>query len=433
MPLTRQIVAMQVVLKVVKGPHEGRSFAFDGHDNFIVGRARCAHFRLPKEDPFFSRVHFMVEVNPPSCRLVDMGSTNGTRLNDEPVDTADLKDGDLIEAGNTVLMVSFCGQPDANEISDTLPQQAAKPTSPPQLAMPSTAAWEINDRPTEKAPANETLPCIPGYEVLRALGKGGMGVVYLCRRSTDSSTVAVKIIRPAALASELQVQHFLREASILKKLRHPHIVAFHEMGQAGDILYFAMEYVEGTDAARLVKNTGPLAIGEAVRIACQALEAIHYANVQGFVHRDIKPANLLLSGTRGNCVCKLADFGLARVYNASPLSGLTMMGNVGGTIPYMPPEQITDYRHVDMAADQYAMAATLYILLTGSYVFDFDADRPLAQQLSKILLDPPVPIRQRRDDVPEELARAIHRALEKEPAKRFPDAKAFRDAMLPFG
>ena len=110
-----------------------------------------------------------------------------------------------------------------------------------------------------------------------------------------------------------------------------------------------------------------------------------------------------------------------------------MMGNVGGTIPYMPPEQITDYRHVDSAADQYATAATLYRLLTDSYIFDFDSDRPLAQQLSRILLDPPVPIRQRRDDVPEELARTIHCALEKEPAKRFPDARAFRETLLPFG
>ena len=227
----------------------------------------AAHFRLPKEDPYFSRVHFMVEVNPPYCRLVDMDSTNGTRLNGQTVHSADLKDGDLIEGGNTALKVSFCEPPAISEADDTASQQIVKPLAPDRLTIQSTASWDRNAQPIKKGPANRELPTIPGYEVLRELGQGGMGVVYLCRRSADSSAVAVKTIRPAAVASELQVQCFLREASILQKLRHPHIVAFHEMGQAGDLLYFAMEYVDGTDAARMVKGSGPLTIGEAVRLS----------------------------------------------------------------------------------------------------------------------------------------------------------------------
>ena len=110
---------MQIVLEVIEGPHRGRKFTFDGHDNFIVGRAQCAHFRLPKKDPYFSRVHFMIEVNPPYCYLMDMGSTNGTWVNGERVQAAYLGDGDLIQGGDTVLSVSLVGGPD--EVVGELP------------------------------------------------------------------------------------------------------------------------------------------------------------------------------------------------------------------------------------------------------------------------------------------------------------------------
>src|SRR3954453_23314499 len=97
---------MKIVLSVIEGPHKGQDFMFEEHDNFIVGRAPCAHFGLPLKDKYFSRVHFMVEVNPPHCRLMDMGSTNGTRVNGRKVRTADLKAGDLIKGGETVIQVS---------------------------------------------------------------------------------------------------------------------------------------------------------------------------------------------------------------------------------------------------------------------------------------------------------------------------------------
>ncbi|OHB68120.1 MAG: hypothetical protein A2V70_13980, partial [Planctomycetes bacterium RBG_13_63_9] len=351
---------MQIVLEVVRGPHSGQKFTFDGHDNFIVGRAPCAHFRLPRQDPYFSRVHFMVEVNPPHCRLVDMGSTNGTRLNGQRVDSAELKHGDLIEGGDTVLRVSLL-HPPAEEITASSEGTVPLPVG--------------TGRPKEDAASTATyLPgstAIDGYSVLCELGHGGMGVVYLATRSCDSSQVALKTIWPAVAGSQRQVQRFLREAAILRELRHPNIVAFHEMGRAGDLLYFVMDYVPGTDAARLLEAHGPMAVGRAVRLICDVLEALQYAHSQGFVHRDVKPANLLVSGEEGFEACKLADFGLARVYHGSPLSGLTLIGDAGGTIPYMPPEQITHYRDPSPLADQYSTAATLYRLLTNQYLFEF--------------------------------------------------------------
>ncbi|NQT18010.1 MAG: FHA domain-containing protein [Planctomycetes bacterium] len=116
---------MQIVLDVIKGPHSGRRFEFAGHDNFIVGRASFAHFRLAEKDPLISRVHFMIEVNPPQCRLLDMGSRNGTRVNEQGVRAADLRHGDLIRSGHTVLKVSFSEPEAVASLKEELPGREA--------------------------------------------------------------------------------------------------------------------------------------------------------------------------------------------------------------------------------------------------------------------------------------------------------------------
>ena len=437
----------RIELDVVQGPHQGRKFVFDRHDSFLVGRASFAHFRLRHHDPRISRVHCMIEVNPPRCQLFDMGSRNGTRVNRHRVESTDLHSGDLIKVGKTILRVSFLGNWAASAANDSHmvhegasaavrphPPMSAQGPMAPVEGRPARLASENGShlKPHSETEPCEALPIVPGYEILRELGRGGMGTVYLAKRAADGMQVAVKIVRPATAASDREVRCFLREASILRELRHPHIVAFYEIGHVEGSLYFVMEYVAGTDALWVLKHHGCLRINHAVQMACQVLEALQYAHTQGFVHRDVKPANLLLSGQPGLVTCKLADFGLARVYHASLLSGLTIMGDSGGTMPYMPPEQITHYRDVTPAADQYATAATLYHLLTGHYIFDFADDMPIGKQLAKILLDSPVAICDRRSDIPEALAHAIHRALVKEPKARFADASMFRAALLPF-
>ena len=156
-------------------------------------------------------------------------------------------------------------------------------------------------------------------------------------------------------------------------------------------LFFAMDYVPGRDAEKLVKENGPLPIDRAVRLTCDMLEALCYAHARRFVHRDIKPSNLLVTTSEGIDVLKLADFGLARVYHSSRISGLTITGDIRGTPPFMPPEQITRYRDVTPACDLYSAGATLYYLLTGCYVYDFP--KRVELRLLKILEEDPVPIR----------------------------------------
>jgi eukaryotic-like serine/threonine-protein kinase len=407
---------MRVTLTVTEGPNLGKAFAFDDHDTFLVGRSPQAHFHLPENDRYFSRLHFLIEVNPPLCRLLDLGSHNGTYVNGARVSSAELGDGDRITAGQTVVRVALEG---------TLPPPAETFTlSPPAPGnTPCMGPGALTDTNLPVA-----FPGIPGYRIEAELGRGGMGVVYKAAAKAEAGSVALKIVLPKAQPRQNDLRRFLREADILRQLKHPHIVAFREVGEAAGQLFFAMDYVRGIDAARLLREQGPLPIPRAVRLTCQLLDALAYAHAKGFVHRDIKPANLLVTEVEGQEMARLADFGLARAYQASQLSGLTMLGQTGGTVEFMAPEQITNFRAAKPPADQYAGAATLYNLLTGQFIMDFP--REVRERLLLVLQAEPVPIQSRRSEVPPELAQVIHRALAREPEKRFPDAAAMRQALL---
>src|SRR5262249_11748158 len=295
----------------------------------------------------------------------------------------------------------------------------------PASSQPPTGGWPLCSLCQELI--HEQPQPMPGYHLVRELGRGGMGVVYLALREADGTVLAVKTIKPAGGVSRPEGERFLREASILRQLEHPHIVAFREMGEANGQLYFAMDYVPGTDAGRLLKHQGPWPIPRAVGLVCQLLEALEYAHSRGFVHRDVKPANLLVTEVAGREEVRLVDFGLARVYQASKLSGLTMAGQVGGTAPFMAPEQILHFREAKPAADQYAAAATLYNLLMGQYIFDFP--QAFQERLLLVLQEEPVSIRSRNTGIPAQLADVVHRALAKDPAARFADARTMRQRL----
>jgi len=404
----------EISLTVVEGPNQGRAFTFDRHDTFMVGRSPDAGFSLPEDDPYVSRNHFLIEVNPPACRVMDVNSHNGTKVNGAKITVTDLKDGDEIEAGKTRFKVRLRGKGDPY----------ATRTLPPIEEPPGLETVSVE---------RERTPEIAGYRIDEKLGEGGMGAVYRAQRLADGAEVAIKTIKPTIKQPAKEaIARFLRETEIMRSLNHPHIVSFRDAGQAGDWLYFAMDLIPGRDAGKLLKETGPLAIGRGVRLICQVLEALGYAHGRQVVHRDLKPGNVLVATSdigRGE-TAKLTDFGLARAWQDSPMSGLTVTGHIAGTPSYMPPEQILNFRTVAAAGDQYSAAVTLYDLLTGKPLFDGKLD---VQELFKhILQKDPVALRQRRPEVPEALSRAVDRALSRNPKERFTDVLAFRAALLPF-
>ena len=388
---------MIVTLTVIKGPHLGQAFEFREHDTFIVGRSKDAHFRLPIKDKTLSRFHFMVEVNPPCCRLMDMASRNGTSVNGLRVSVSDLKDGDTIEGGRSVLAISIkrdpVGPESSAEIDSTHP-----PSRVPKavgLRRPSTSLVR-----TGRFLDTTSRRCSAKGEWESCTRRAGS--------RTEPSSRSRRLPR-RSLGPRGRLRGSYAKRACCAQLDHPHIVRFERLGHAGGRLFFAMEFVPGLDAGALLKKQRkPLSVGLAVGLICQALDALAYAHELGFVHRDIKPTNVLVARKANRPRVKLADFGLARIYLTSPLSGLTITGHVAGTSGFMAPKQITDFRKVRPAADQYSAGAMLYYLLCGKKVYDFPPE--IQNQLLMILQDKPVPI-PRRADVPGELAAIIDRAL----------------------
>ena len=389
---------MRILLTVTDGPHQGLEFTFDRHDTFLVGRSQHAHFQLPAKDRYFSRIHFMMEVNPPQCRLIDMGSHNGTYVNGAQVLTADLKDGDLIRAGHTILRVQV------EQVSEKGPKISF-----------------LSD------PDAKVLPTIPGYALERKLGRGMMGLTLLGRNEGGTTPVAIKVVQPGVPGVPEQIEDFLRAVRYRAVLDHLHIARLHEASSCPNGLYFVSEYVPGINAAKIVERDGQLEIERALRWTDQILQALEYGHARHFIHHDIKPTNLVVAQIGGKEVAKLTDYGLARSYQAAPFSGLSVTAAMVVQASYMPPETLFNYNESNPLADQYSVAAVLYFLLTGAGLLD--AQQTGQRRYTSVLHGTGMAIQKRRPEVPAGLAAALHRALSRTPSQRFANIAQFRRAL----
>ncbi|MFO0811498.1 MAG: protein kinase [Gemmataceae bacterium] len=274
-------------------------------------------------------------------------------------------------------------------------------------------------RPDFNPPKPAGLPAFADYELLKVVARGGMGVVYKARQRSLNRTVAFKMILGGDLASEEEVQRFLREAEAAAQLDHPGIVPIFEIGESEGRHYFTMGYVEGRSLDRRVKD-GPLPAREAARLIRQVADAVEYAHQRGIVHRDLKPANILLDRDGQP---KVTDFGLAK--RVAGASDLTQAGQVLGTPNYMPPEQASgDVDRVGPTADIYSLGATLYCLLTGRP--PFQSALPL-DTLRQVLYQEPVPPRQLNGAVDRDLDTICLKCLQKDMTKRYASAAALAE------
>lgn len=207
-----------------------------------------------------------------------------------------------------------------------------------------------------------------GYTIVRPLGSGGMGEVYLAQHPRLPRQDALKVL-PAEVSSDVDYRaRFEREADFASKLWHPHIVSVHDRGDHDHQLWIAMDFVDGDDAARLLANRNPdgMPAARVVDIITAVAGALDYAHKRGLLHRDVKPANIMLTHDEDEQRILLADFGIART--VEDIGGLTATNMTIGTVAYAAPEQLMG-EHIDGRADQYALAATAYHLLTGSQMF----------------------------------------------------------------
>ena len=302
--------------------------------------------------------------------------------------------------------------PDSNELDRTV--AASRDQRPAGGSADETAAYSGHGPkfgpPTSAAEVGTLGP----YRVLKELGKGGMGAVYLALDTRLDRKLALKVMLPEFAADRAAKERFLREARAAAKVSHDNVVTVYEADERDGAPYIAMQFLQGSPLDRYLKIRGAPALAHVIRIGRETALGLAAAHEMGLVHRDIKPANLWLEAPNGRI--KVLDFGLAKPVGAD--AELTKSGAVMGTPAYMSPEQARGGK-VDHRTDLFSLGAVLYRLCTGRMPF---AGEHVMAVLAAVLTDDPPPVRDLNPSVPEPLAALIHQLLAKQPERRPPTA-----------
>jgi pSer/pThr/pTyr-binding forkhead associated (FHA) protein len=457
----------RVTLRYTAGPLAGQEVSYTEPAVLLFGRGEDCNPQLPQDGcGRVSRRHCFVEVNPPDVRIRDLGSLKGTfvggnligrRPKGEPPkpgfessthalnDGAEVRLTDRAQVAFTVWVeapeapevraCAWCGKEGSKAVANRAGMFVC-------AACQSNMAALVQGMVCEAKAGNTELKAVKGYELVERIGQGGMGAVYLARHPT-TGPAAVKLMLPKVAADERAVRLFQREIRNTMALNHRNVVRCLDHGFTKGVFFFVLEYCDGGSVAGLMgARGGKLPVDEAVEIALQALDGLHSAHTaeipfvrgkdgrfgpgRGLVHRDIKPANLFLSGWGSGRVVKVGDYGLAKGFDEAGLSGGTRTGDVAGTWEFMCRQQVVGYKAAGPEVDVWALAASLYQMLTGQLPRDFPEGR---DPWLVVLEDNPVPILKRNPKLPAKLAEVIDHALTEEPKMPFASAAEFKQAL----
>lgn len=441
----------KITLTITQGTLSGKQYSFDSRSTCIIGRNHDCNLQLANEiDMTISRYHCLLDINPPDIRVRDLGSLNGTFVNGKKIgqrkrhQTAqeglklnfpeyDLQDGDEIRLGDILFKIAI-------EVEKLQPIKTATPTV--EKVNPKNYLNIIQRLLDLAAQGEDNLQSISCYKLVKSLGKGGLGEVFLAENNKLRKFVAIKLMSPAVAAKEEGINKFLKEAENTKCLQHPHVVQLLDYGFAEETFFFIMEYCEGGNVWDLMQRSGwRLPTDIAVDIIIQVLDALSYAhhvevpNVKlpdgtlgkgtGLVHRDLNPYNILITYINDKIVTKIGDYGLEKAFDLAGLSGQTLTENQMGTPAFIPRQQVLDFQNSLPEVDIWATAACLYNMITGYFPRDFTGDPWLA-----VLQNDPVPIRKRNNNIPPKLAEVIDLALVEKPQITFQTAEEFKQALI---
>ncbi|WP_435972844.1 protein kinase domain-containing protein [Streptomyces sp. Qhu_M48] len=437
-----------VKLTLVKGRLDPAEYVYDERTTCVLGRSSDCSPQLPNDEHHrtVSRHHCLIDINPPDIRIRDFGSLNGTYVNGEkigqrrqgltPAEAAgdsypehDLSDGDEIRIGETVLRVGVTSR-QSTRVLGTCAKCGREVGDPGRdgevlCAVCQSEPAAVLELLLDQAKGGRVdLKAIHGYRVMRELGRGGMGAVYLARHESTGAEVALKVMLPKVAANATARARFLREVGLTRAMRHPHVVALHDAGFANGTFYLTTDFCTSGSLDRLlVRRGGRLPADEAVPLALQALRGLEHAHDRGVIHRDLTPSNILLDGTM---TAKIADFGIGKAFDQAGLSGLTRTGATAGKPMFMPRQQVINFRKAPPAVDVWALAACLYQMLTGKTPREFP---PTKDPWQVVLQEPAIPIRRREPGIPAPLADVIDQALRERPEIGFRSATDFRVAL----
>lgn len=412
---------MSVTIEIQTPDEPVRNVTFVEPAEFVIGRNPDCACCL-KGDGLVSRKHAVLLIEPPSIMVKDLKSTNGVSVDGikwgglsgnpsgEPIPLAV---GSMVNVGKTVIVVTAISD------SSFIPRLTEAGA---ELATPFAGGQRIKPGMMPDLVGERALPQVPGYVIQKVVGKGGMGAVYLGVAEGTGEKAAIKLMTGAMALNQKMVEAFKREIEVTKTIQHSNIVRFFNAGiTERNLLYLALEYVDGGDMARYMKTYPDrrVPLSEAYRFMLEVADGMAYAHNLGFIHRDMKPDNLLISGEGGDKHAKISDLGLAKNFEDAGLSGLTGSFTGGGTMAYMPPEQLTDFRDVKPSADIFSLAATFYEMLTGRIVYNFTRTGNTLKVVSNCDL---VPLYENAGDVPPKLIAVLEKGLNANPQHRYAHA-----------
>lgn len=257
------------------------------------------------------------------------------------------------------------------------------------------------------------------YQILKELGRGGMGIVFQAQDKQLNEQVAIKILSPMVSSDADALERLKREVSAARRITHPNIIRIHDISEMNGLQYVSMEYFHGTTLKDYIRQNAPLSINQAQNIAAQICDGLDAAHKQGIIHRDLKAQNIIVNSLNQ---IKIIDFGLA---HTSHLQGLTATGLIMGTPEYMAPEQVAG-RKVDERADIYSLGIILYELFTGKV--PFSGDSAIAVGFKQMKEEAPKP-RTMNPAIPQSVEAVIMKALEKDPYRRYQTALEVRNEL----
>jgi serine/threonine protein kinase len=384
-------------LTVIAGPDQGRTFDLTPQHPLTIGRGADTSTQL--QDPSVSRQHCVLDASKGTVRLLDSGGAGGVLVNRDRVASAELKPGDLIQVGSTVMRLSV----EANETTMLPPAAAA--AQPDPAAPPPGDLSQLVGR------------TVHHYSILRELARGHTGAVFYAKHAEDGRELALKVLWPELCRDDEQMQRFIRAMKTMLPIRHENIVRVYNAGKAGPLYWVAMEYVEGESLTQVIARIGLKGMLDwrySFRVATHIGRALEAAHAQQIIHRNITPANILLR--LADKTAKLGDLMFAKAVEGVAGDQITKPGQLVGELAYMSPERTRGSKDVDCRSDIYGLGATVYALLTGAPPF---VDTALPTLIARIRNEEPARPSKTQLAIPPMFEGIVLRMLNKRPEDRF--------------